>query len=61
MLLSQISSTAKGYYMDCSKKLHRVNLLAIINIYRTVFIHRCPKITKKLFISNEYEFISCAN
>ena len=33
MLLEQISSTATLCHMDCSKKLHQVNLLAIENVY----------------------------
>ena len=34
MLLEQlISNTATRCHMDCSKKLHQVNLLAIINVY----------------------------
>ena len=34
MLLEQlISSTAIRCHMDCSTKLHQVNLLAIVNVY----------------------------
>ena len=33
MLLEHISSTATLCHMDCSKELHQVNLLAIVNVY----------------------------
>ena len=33
MLLEHISSTDTLCHMDCSKKLHQVNLLAIVNVY----------------------------
>ena len=33
MLLEKIGSTAGLCDMDCSKKLHQVNLLAMVNVY----------------------------
>ena len=33
MLLEQIVSTATLCHVNCSKKLHQINLLAIVNVY----------------------------
>ena len=33
MYAKQISSAATPCHMDCSKKLHQINSLAIVNVY----------------------------